>query len=133
MKRKIVSFVVAAMMLSGLFACANMQPKEKVLVCQEVLRLVQPECLRLEKTGEEYVSLCLNVVEDAITACEAGIMKDASAACPIIAAKAELSDFIPDDSPQREANVALCKRVISASSLVCTLALSRHDNNQGEN
>lgn len=127
MKRNIITFVVAAMMLSGLFACANMQPREKILVCQEVLKLAQPECERLVAVGEGYAELCTSTVDDAIIACEAGILKDARLACPIIKSKLLLCGFIPDDSPQRDANVALCERVIRASAIACTIALSSNE------
>lgn len=127
----VIITLLGAALLLGLTACASMGKDERVLVCQEVLRLVQPECARLQGVGGDagslYATLCMETFEDGIMACEAGIRKDPKIVCPRIAAKASFCEFIPDESKDREANADLCERVIHAAGLACTLALASHE------
>ncbi len=117
MTKEIITAAAFAAVL--LVSCASWTPAQRVLVCQESLRiLVQPECVRLAEVGEDYVALCDEVVSGAIVACDSG--GDPALLCPTIASKASLCDRVGSD-PR---DVATCERVIRAAGLACTIALA---------
>lgn len=104
----------------GCATFSNLTPDQKVAICQESIRVAaQPECERLAEKGQEYVDLCNAVAEDSIVACEAGIRGDAGLLCSRVSEHAAQCDLIPDDSPDRDQNVATCERVVRALGLLC--------------
>jgi hypothetical protein len=125
--------ILAAFMVVALgvaFACAtNYTPETKALFCKQAINtLVAPECVRFDELDQRYVDLCIDVVEDATVACDAGFLDDPIQMCAKIGEKAVQCDIISEgDTSPSEAklrNVATCKRVVAAASLACTIALA---------
>ena len=111
-------------------ACATSYTDEtKALFCKQAINtLVAPECVRFDALDQRYVDLCIDVVEDATVACDAGFYDNPILMCAKIGEKAIQCDIIAegDTSPSdaKARNVATCKRVVAAASLACTIALA---------
>ncbi len=119
-----------AVALGAAVACAtSYTPETKALFCKQAIKtLVAPECVRFDQLDQRYVDLCIDVVEDATVACDAGYLDDPILMCAKIAEKDVQCDVIAegDTSPSdaKVRNVATCKRVVAAASLACTIALA---------
>ncbi len=110
--------------LLGLFVVAcQLSVPQKIEVCQQSIQvLVLPECMRLVEVGEQYVSLCVEVAESAIVACDAGFSEDPVIMCArLSSAASQCEGLVPGDNVR---NIETCERVLRASHIACTLAVS---------
>ncbi len=114
-----VAGLVAFLLVEG---CALSIP-QKIEVCQQSIQvLVLPECMRLVEVGEQYVSLCIEVAESAIVACDAGFSEDPVIMCArLSSAASQCEGLVPGDNAR---NIETCERVLRASHIACTLAVS---------
>ena len=117
--------LIGALLFVGfqVFLGCQLTAAQQVEVCQTSIQvLVQPECFRLSEIDDRYVTLCLEVTDSAVVACDAGFNDDPVLMCARLSTAADLCEgFVPGDSIQ---NVATCQRVMRAASLACTIAVS---------
>jgi len=118
----VLSHVAAAFVLVVLVGCV-LTNAQRVQVCQDAIEvLVLPECFRLTEVGSEYVSLCIEVAESAVVACDAGFNEDPVIMCArLSSAASQCQGLVPGDDAR---NVETCERVLRASHIACTLAVS---------
>ena len=116
---RLVPALIAAALLMG----CQLSPAQRVQVCQQSIQvLVLPECFRLTEAGSEYVSLCIEVAESAIVACEAGFGSRPEVMCArLSSAASQCEGLVPGDNVR---NIETCERVLRASHIACTLAVS---------
>ncbi len=116
---RLIPVLIAAALLMG----CQLTAAQQVEVCQTSIQiLVLPECMRLTEVGDEYVSLCIEVAESAIVACDAGFNNDPVIMCArLSSAASQCEGLVPGDNAR---NVETCERVLRASHIACTLAVS---------
>ncbi len=115
--------LVPALFAAALLMGCQLTPAQRVQVCEQSIQvLVLPECMRLVEVGERYVSLCIEVAESAIVACDAGFNDDPVIMCArLSSAASQCEGLVPGDNAR---NVETCERVLRASHIACTLAVS---------
>lgn len=111
----------------------NLSPEQKIDYCQKAFSLLRPQCSKLSDKGEQYVNLCTNIVDDAISRCEPLINKEPDLICDIIMDRADECKFVLDKSENKDLNISVCESVIQAVGSGCKLSFvlkSEKDNTE---